>query len=47
MAPRPFDLVAPITTLTNISRLPYARMIAIWVLFALLLVAVFLFTHKF
>jgi hypothetical protein len=47
MAPRPFDLVAPITTLTKISRLPYARMIAIWILFALLLVAVFLFTHKF
>lgn len=47
MAPRPLDLVGPITTLTNISRLPYARMVATWILFALLLVAVFLFTHKF
>jgi hypothetical protein len=47
MAPRPLDLLEPLTTLTAISRLPYARMIAIWVLFALVLVAVFLLTHKF
>ena len=46
MAPRPLDL-GPITVLTNISRLPYARMIAIWVLFALLLAGVFVFTHGF
>jgi hypothetical protein len=46
MAPRPLDL-GPIATLTSITRLPYARMIAIWVLFALLLVAVFLLTHQF
>ena len=44
MAPRPLDL-GPITTLTNISRLPYARMIVIWALFALGLAAVFIFTH--
>jgi hypothetical protein len=44
MAPRPLDL-GPITTLTNISRLPYARMVAIWVLFALLLAALFKLTH--
>lgn len=44
MAPRPLDL-GPITTLTNISRLPYARMVSIWVLFGLLLIAVFLLTH--
>jgi hypothetical protein len=44
MAPRQLDL-GPITTITNISRLPYVRMIAIWVLFALLLVAVFVLTH--
>lgn len=44
MAPRPLDL-GPIAALTSFSRLPYARMVAIWVLFALLLIAVFLFTH--
>jgi hypothetical protein len=44
MTPRPFDL-GPITTLTYISRLPYLRMILIWLLFALLLVGVFLLTH--
>lgn len=46
MAPRPLDL-GPITTFTNITRLPYARMVAIWVAFALLLVGVFFFTHYF
>jgi hypothetical protein len=45
MAPRPLDLGA-FTTLTNISRLPYARMIVIWVIFVLFLVAVFLVTHQ-
>jgi hypothetical protein len=45
MAPRPLDL-GPIATLTNISRLPYVRMIALWVFFALLLIAFFLFTHQ-
>jgi hypothetical protein len=45
MTPRPLDL-GPITTLTNLGRLPYARMIVIWTLFALLLVAVFWFTHQ-
>jgi hypothetical protein len=44
MAPRPLDL-GPITTLTNFSRLPYARMVAIWVVFALVLVVVFMLTH--
>jgi hypothetical protein len=44
MAPRPLDL-GPITTLTNFSRLPYVKMIAIWTLFALSLVALFLITH--
>ena len=46
MAPRPLDL-GPISTFTNISRLPYAKMVAIWVLFALLLAVVFIFTHGF
>jgi hypothetical protein len=44
MAPRPLDL-GPIATLTNISRLPYAKMVAIWIVFALLLVGVFILTH--
>jgi hypothetical protein len=45
MAPRPLDL-GPISTFTNISRLPYTKMVAIWLLFALLLVGVFLLTHS-
>jgi len=44
MTPRPLDL-GPISTLTNISRLPYAKMVSIWVLFALALAALFIFTH--
>ena len=44
MAPRPLDL-GPIGTLTQITRLPYAKMVSIWVLFACLLVLLFIFTH--
>ena len=44
MAPRPLDR-GPITTLTNISRLPYTKMVVIWVIFAVVLVAIFLLTH--
>jgi len=44
MAPRPLDL-GPIATLTMIGHLPSARMIAIWILFGLLLVVVFILTH--
>jgi hypothetical protein len=44
MAPRQLDL-GPITVLTKFSRLPYVKMAAIWILFALLLVAIFLLTH--
>jgi hypothetical protein len=44
MSARPFDL-GPITTLTNLGRVPYLKMSVAWVLFALLLVAVFYFTH--
>jgi len=44
MAPRPLDL-GPIKTLTTISRLPHAKMVAIWLFYALLLIALFLFTH--
>jgi hypothetical protein len=44
MTPRPLDL-GPITTLTNLGRLPYFRMVLVWTLFALLLVVVFWLTH--
>jgi hypothetical protein len=44
MTPRPLDL-GPITTLGNLGRMPYFRMILAWSLFALLLVVLFLFTH--
>ena len=44
MTPRPLDL-GPITTLTNLGRIPYLKMAVVWALFVLLLVAVFHFTH--
>ncbi len=44
MTPRPLDL-GPITTLTNLGRLPYFRMVLVWALFALFLVFVFWLTH--
>jgi hypothetical protein len=44
MTPRPLDL-GPIATLTNLGRLPYFRMVLVWMLFALLLVAVFWLTR--
>jgi hypothetical protein len=44
MTPRPLDL-GPITTLTQWSRLPYFKMAAIWVLFGLLMILLFYFTH--
>ena len=44
MTPRPFDL-GPITTLTNLGKLPYLKMVVAWTLFALLLVAIFILTH--
>ena len=44
MAPRPLDL-GPITTLTNLGRIPYLKMSVAWTLFVLLLVAVFVLTH--
>jgi hypothetical protein len=45
MTPRPLDL-GPITTLTNLGRMPYFRMVLAWAIFALLLVAIFLLTHR-
>jgi hypothetical protein len=44
MTPRPLDL-GPITTLTNLGRLPYLRMAIIWIIFGGLLIALFLRTH--
>ena len=44
MTPRPFDL-GPITTLTNLGKLPYLKMVLAWTLLALLLVAIFILTH--
>ena len=45
MAPRPLHF-GPITTLGNFSRLPLTRMIAAWFAFGLLLVLIFILTHK-
>jgi hypothetical protein len=45
MTARPFDL-GPITTLTNLGRIPYLKMAVVWALFVLLLVALFHFTHS-
>jgi hypothetical protein len=44
MTPRPLDL-GPITTLGNLGRMPYVRMIFVWGCFGLLLVAIFMLTH--
>jgi hypothetical protein len=44
MTPRPLDL-GPITTLTNLGKFPYVRMATAWILFALLLIAIFWITH--
>jgi hypothetical protein len=44
MTPRPLDL-GPITTLTNLGKFPYVRMALAWILFVLLLVAIFWLTH--
>jgi hypothetical protein len=44
MTPRPLDL-GPIATLTSLGQIPYFRMILVWTLFALLLIAIFWLTH--
>ena len=44
MTSRSLDL-GPITTLTNLGRLPYARMALAWLGFALLLIGIFWLTH--
>jgi hypothetical protein len=45
MTPRPLDL-GPMATLTQWSRLPYAKMTVSWILFGLLLVTLFYITHQ-
>jgi hypothetical protein len=44
MAPRPLDL-GPITTLTQLARWSYGKMAVAWLISALILVAIFIFTH--
>lgn len=44
MTPRPLDL-GPITTLTQLGRLPYVRMALVWTGYALILVGLFWITH--
>jgi hypothetical protein len=44
MTPRPFDL-GPITTLQNIGKFPYVRMLTAWTFWGLLLIFVFWLTH--
>lgn len=44
MAPRPLHF-GPITTLTNFSRLPYVKMVIVWMTFAIVLTLIFVITH--
>jgi hypothetical protein len=44
MTSRPLDL-GPIATLTNLSLLPFKKMMTVWVVLALILIAVFVATH--
>lgn len=44
MAPRPLNL-GPITTITNLARLPFRTMVLAWGLFAVILVIIFQYTH--
>ncbi len=45
MAPRPLDL-GPIATLTKFGKVPYLKMIVSWLIFGLLLIAIFVLTHR-
>jgi len=45
MAPRPLDL-GPITKLTNIREVGFWKMAGIWLIFALILLAIFQLTHS-
>jgi hypothetical protein len=44
MTPRPLDL-GPIATITNLARLPFRTMVLAWILFAVILVVIFQYTH--
>ena len=44
MVPRPLDL-GPLTTLSNLGKLPYVRMLSAWLIYGLLLVLIFWLTH--
>jgi hypothetical protein len=44
MAPRPLDL-GPIATLSQLTQWSYGKMVFIWIVFALLLVGIFVLTH--
>ncbi len=44
MVPRPLDL-GPLTTLSNLGKLPYVRMISAWLLYGVALVLIFWLTH--
>jgi hypothetical protein len=44
MTPRPLDL-GPLTTLSNLGKLPYVRMTLAWLGFTLLLITIFWLTH--
>jgi hypothetical protein len=45
MAPRPLDL-GPMATLSNLSMLPFRKMIFVWLTLVLLFVALFVVTHN-
>jgi hypothetical protein len=45
MTPRPLDL-GPITTLTNLTQLPFRKMVSAWLFFALVLITIFVVTHN-
>jgi hypothetical protein len=46
MTPRPLDLM-PLPTIGDLVRMSYKKMLAVWMVFALLLVALFVYTHHY
>jgi hypothetical protein len=44
MSPRPLDL-GPISTITKLARVPFRTMVLVWILFAVILVVIFQYTH--
>lgn len=45
MTPRPLDL-GPIATLTNLTKVPYIKMIVTWAVFGFILIRFFILTHR-